>query len=115
MWGSPVGNDAIYCEGQTIFVTENCRVALRRLRKKNYSRTLWVDAACIDQNPFEERNHRIRFMGDVYRQARQVRVWLGEDEHSAIKLRLTRWLGFLEREGIPARGLRAKFRTGKSI
>ena len=119
VWGSPVGNHAIYCEGQTIFVTENCRAALRRLRKKNCIRTLWVDAACIDQNSIEERNHQVRLMGDVYRQARQVLVWLGEDEHFAAKLRLIRWLGLvlkvLQQAGISTKGLRAKFRIGKTI
>ncbi|KAJ0323393.1 hypothetical protein Brms1b_001793 [Colletotrichum noveboracense] len=42
------------------------------------ARTLWVDALCIDQSTHGERNQQVMIMGDIYKSARQVVVWLGE-------------------------------------
>jgi hypothetical protein len=42
--------------------------------------TLWVDALCIDQANIKERNAQVAKMADIYRNARSVRVWLGEAE-----------------------------------
>lgn len=39
----------------------------------------WVDAICIDQNNIEERGMQVEFMFEVYKQARLVLVWLGEE------------------------------------
>ncbi|KAK5091835.1 hypothetical protein LTR70_006365 [Exophiala xenobiotica] len=39
----------------------------------------WVDAICIDQLNIAERNHQVRQMGSIYRQADRVLVWLGND------------------------------------
>ncbi|KAK8080195.1 HET-domain-containing protein [Apiospora hydei] len=35
--------------GQRLPVTDNCHAALVRLRRRLWTRTLWVDAVCIDQ------------------------------------------------------------------
>jgi hypothetical protein len=41
--------------------------------------TLWVDAICINQTDIPERDSEFRQMGAIYRRAKQVQVWLGED------------------------------------
>ena len=41
--------------------------------------TLWVDAICINQKNTPERNSQVRQMGTIYRRAKEVQVWLGED------------------------------------
>lgn len=56
--------------------------ALARLRHRFYSRPLWIDAICIDQAKDkaseEERIVQIQLIGEVYRMACCVRVWLGD-------------------------------------
>jgi len=75
-------------------VTDNCLTALRYLRPKKKARTLWVDAICIDQSSINERNHQVKLMGDVYKLARRVLIWLGEgDADSPGLMRRMRWLG----------------------
>lgn len=77
VWGSPKGDKKLNCNGQPLLVTENCLAALRHLRYRRKSRTLWIDAICIDQSSVKERNHQVRLMGDVYKLARRVLIWLG--------------------------------------
>jgi hypothetical protein len=78
-WGSEDRNCAISCDKKTLFITANCEAALRRLRRKSESRTLWVDSICINQSSIVERNEQVKMMADVYAMAEQVIVWLGED------------------------------------
>ena len=40
---------------------------------------------CIDQNNLAERGHQVRSMGDVYRQASSVWIWLGEETEASIR------------------------------
>lgn len=47
-WGDVTQKVAIKCDGRDLFVTSNCELALRELRQKEESRTLWVDAICIE-------------------------------------------------------------------
>ena len=39
-------------------VSQNLYDALKHLRNATTSRTLWIDAICIDQNNITERNHK---------------------------------------------------------
>jgi hypothetical protein len=76
-WGDPSPENHIICHGKRLTITENCEAALRRLRRQNRSRTLWVDSICIDQSSILERNEQVKLMGDIYRHASRVLVWLG--------------------------------------
>lgn len=38
----------------------------------------WIDSICIDQTNFEERSQQVQLMQQIYQQAEQVIVWLGE-------------------------------------
>lgn len=70
-------------------VTQDLALALRYLRSPQFSRTLWIDAICIDQENLEERGHQVKRMGDVYHTARQVIIWLGpatDDSGFAVKI-----------------------------
>jgi hypothetical protein len=77
VWGSTVGRVELFCEGKTILVTANCEQALRSLRRSKTVFTLWVDAVCIDQSSVSERSQQVQLMGDIYRKAKEVIVWLG--------------------------------------
>ncbi|KAK4104289.1 hypothetical protein N658DRAFT_249603 [Parathielavia hyrcaniae] len=45
---------------------------------RSVKNTLWVDAICIDQDSVEEKNHQIPLMGDIYRNAKETLMCLGE-------------------------------------
>ncbi|CAI0651342.1 unnamed protein product [Colletotrichum noveboracense] len=78
VWGSSHLTHQIEVNGKELQVTVNLYIALYHLRLLDADRVLWVDAVCIDQNNHKERDHQVQQMGDIYRQARQVVVWLGE-------------------------------------
>lgn len=44
---------------------------------------VWIDALCINQNDIHERNWHVQKMGDIYRGAKIVRIWLGESGSDA--------------------------------
>ncbi|KAF7928930.1 uncharacterized protein EAE97_009772 [Botrytis byssoidea] len=39
---------------------------------------LWIDALCINQDDVIERNHQVMQIGSIYKQVREVIVWLGD-------------------------------------
>ena len=81
VWGSPLDPEHITFNGQEGFpVTKNLFIALKYLRSTERERVLWVDALCINQQDVAERNEQVRLMGDVYKNASEVLIWLGEHE-----------------------------------
>jgi hypothetical protein len=50
---------------------------LRYLRLPNQQRHLWIDALCINQDDLSEKDGQVRFMGDIYRQAQAIIIWVG--------------------------------------
>lgn len=85
VWGERRG--AMLCDGKRLEVPLNLAHALIRFRHKTESCLLWADAVCINQNNITERGHQMQMMGDVFRKAERVLVWLGRDgEPSAKKM-----------------------------
>ncbi|KAE8453859.1 hypothetical protein EG329_007635 [Mollisiaceae sp. DMI_Dod_QoI] len=93
-WGSsenPVlaivesSNDTrVSTDQKTLYIGQNLAGALRFLRSPENTRTLWVDAVCINQQDINERNAQVRRMGDIYSLAKKVIIWLGpEGDNSA--------------------------------
>lgn len=93
-WGEPVLDRAVQLGGHQFAVTANLLSILRALRYANKSRTIWVDAICIDQHNILERSHQVSRMNDIYSQASNVIVWLGEPRSDAALA-----FGFLEEFG----------------
>lgn len=60
-----------------ITITRNLDVALRHLRRHVDTRTLWIDALCIDQASPDEKSRQVAAMGRVYSTAVLVIAWLG--------------------------------------
>jgi hypothetical protein len=50
---------------------------LRYLRLPKKKRTVWIDALCINQKDLSEKAAQVNFMGEIYRQAKGIVVWLG--------------------------------------
>ncbi|KAE9367241.1 HET-domain-containing protein, partial [Stipitochalara longipes BDJ] len=80
VWGQSTEQKQIMCNGTPFPVTGNLRAALRRLRRPDESRVLWIDQICIDQENIPERNQQVQIMRDIYRGAERVLIWLGEEE-----------------------------------
>lgn len=78
-WGDSASNKPINVNGFTIEVTTNLEQALRHLRNAEQDLVLWVDAVCINQSDATEKSHQVAFMGKIYEQCAQVRIWLGCD------------------------------------
>ncbi|KAH6644875.1 heterokaryon incompatibility protein-domain-containing protein, partial [Boeremia exigua] len=51
------------------------------ITRKNNPRWLWIDALCINQSDEKEKNDQVQRMGDIFRNAREVVSWLGNDRH----------------------------------
>ncbi|KAL9036475.1 MAG: hypothetical protein Q9180_004280, partial [Flavoplaca navasiana] len=91
-WGSNDLSNVIFVdtknEQESLAITENLHSALQHLRKTSSPRTLWVDAACINQRDDEERSQQVARMADIYRSAAKVLIWLGpEADNSALAIK----------------------------
>ncbi|KXX75276.1 Heterokaryon incompatibility protein 6, OR allele [Madurella mycetomatis] len=79
-WGDATITRPLPCSGQTINVTASLHNALTDLRLPRSRRYLWVDAVCINQSDNEEKEKQIMLMGQIYKQARQVLIYLGKSD-----------------------------------
>ncbi|KAI0443443.1 heterokaryon incompatibility protein-domain-containing protein [Xylaria telfairii] len=83
VWGDYKDHKSIRVNSQSDFwMTENAFTALRRLRwldkkEKMDGIIIWIDAICINQADIRERNAQVAMMGDIYKKAKSVIIWLG--------------------------------------
>lgn len=59
-------------------ITRNCQAALRRVRSRYATKSIWIDSICINQANPEERGHQVDLMPYVYTRARSTFVYVGE-------------------------------------
>ena len=85
-WGSMSRASSLICDSKSLHVTSNLYEGLQRLRRRKSVRVIWVDAVCINQDDVGERNQQILYMARIYKQAKQVVVWLGvtSDENDLV-------------------------------
>lgn len=79
-WGETTLSKTIYC-GHTnaqIKVSLNCYNALRHLRDQVITRTLWIDAICINQENIQERGSQVQIMGEIFSASANTVVFLGD-------------------------------------
>jgi hypothetical protein len=81
-WGDNHKSHSIRCGNGFLPVTANLHSALQRFRYRDRPRMLWADAICINQVDIPERNQQVQQMQRIYQQAREVLVWLGEEQAS---------------------------------
>jgi hypothetical protein len=79
-WGDQSGTHELWIEDKVMKISQNLHVALGYLRDVTVLRTLWVDAVCINQKSFSEKNHQIRQMSSIYSSAAKVLIWVGESD-----------------------------------
>ncbi len=89
-WGSgPRNKSVIISDAFVVPVTETLFNTLRELLWCTTKLLVWVDQICINQKDEVEKQQQICLMGQIYRQAHQVVVWLGDSApnlSTAIKL-----------------------------
>ncbi|KAK9416825.1 putative Heterokaryon incompatibility protein-domain-containing protein [Seiridium unicorne] len=80
-WGDPKNLSTIICNGIRLEVTSNLATALHCLLRQGKTRSLpmnfWIDAICINQQNDGEKESQVMLMGEIFRQALEVIVWLG--------------------------------------
>ncbi|CAM1505827.1 Fc.00g114640.m01.CDS01 [Cosmosporella sp. VM-42] len=79
-WQGQEGSKLIQINGADFPVGQNLYDALKYLRDPQKSRTLWVDALCINQRNTTEKDVQLPLMSFVYSRASDVIVWLAEPE-----------------------------------
>ncbi|KAM7213857.1 Heterokaryon incompatibility protein (HET) domain containing protein [Rhypophila decipiens] len=96
VWGTPLRDREIECDGKSLFITANLRGALRCVRWPTESRTLWADSICIDQADSREQGHQVALIGRIYRNANFP--YLKPDDSLVLD---SRWLSIWELLGRP--------------
>jgi hypothetical protein len=78
-------NDKRFPIGSNLY---DCLCELRRRIDVSESRSMfiWIDAICIDQFNVHERSMQIGLMGNIYRNASRVIVWLGKADASYLQI-----------------------------
>lgn len=66
-------------------ISRGLKAGLLALRQRDVVRQLWVDAICIDQANTKERNEQVPRMDKIYGKAKNVCIWLGEEDSSSKK------------------------------
>jgi hypothetical protein len=70
----------LQCEEKRIQITKNLEAALYEFRLPTSALVLWVDSVCINQSDTSERTHQVKIMGEIFREANRILVFLREEE-----------------------------------
>jgi hypothetical protein len=86
-WGGQDSDFKVILDDKAISVTANAFNLLRDLSSYLFPRLLWIDSICIDQENTDEKTRQVRLMGEIYRSASLVTVWLstGRARQSALE------------------------------
>jgi hypothetical protein len=77
VWGDPTPCRALTLNHGHFSIALNLDSALRCLHPTEVGSLIWIDAICINQNDNTEKGSQVKMMGEIYRLATQVIVWLG--------------------------------------
>lgn len=89
VWGPKVQSKHIHCDNRALPVTDNLYTALKNLRHRTDSVTIWIDQISINQADLAERSQQVLLMADVYSKAENTIIWLGERaENSDIAMKV---------------------------
>jgi hypothetical protein len=80
-WSQNDSTSSIICNGQILSIASNVKAMLQDLQKADSVGTFWIDSICIDQTSIPEKNMQVPKMSSIYREARLVWIWLGEESY----------------------------------
>lgn len=66
----------VFLSGFLMYIDDNLKRLLLRLRLQNRRRVLWIDGLCIDQANLDERQQQVGMMQRIYAQAARVLIML---------------------------------------
>ncbi|MCJ1244774.1 hypothetical protein MMC30_001974 [Trapelia coarctata] len=76
-WDDQAPSHQLLCDGSPLYVTQNVMNFLKFWRWQDGG-LLWIDAVCINQKDVLEKNAQVRQMREVYKNAKEVVISLGE-------------------------------------
>ncbi|KAH9810103.1 HET-domain-containing protein [Teratosphaeria destructans] len=76
VWGDPSLRSTIIVDKCVLDVPASAEQVLRNMRCTDRTRTLWIDAVCINQMDFQERGHQVAIMADIYANTVHNFIWL---------------------------------------
>jgi hypothetical protein len=71
--------------GRKFYIRKNLDAALRQFKHPRRDICVWVDALCINQSDVIEKKAQVSRMHEVYSEAQEVVVWLGEGNEETRK------------------------------
>lgn len=89
-WGDSTEQRQIVLNGQTLNVSPSVHNILCQRRAFFWSRLIWVDSVCINQEDPKEKSHQVRKMQTIYAKAARVTVCLGDSPDAHLARRLIR-------------------------
>jgi len=82
-WGSEQPSESIYCDRKILRVTKHLYEGLKCINHVTKHDLLWADAISIDQDNDQEKEHQVRNMHRIFRNALSVLIWLGPEEQGS--------------------------------
>lgn len=88
-WGAPEFDAKFECDGYVKMITRSLESALYHFRQEDRAVVMWIDQICIDQANHEEKAQQIPLMSQIYENAINTAIWLGDSaDDSGTALRL---------------------------
>jgi hypothetical protein len=76
-WGDVEPTLPLAVNGQVMRVRLHCWHALWQLRYHGFTRNLWIDSICINQEDYVEKSAQVSMMGQIYKYATSVAACIG--------------------------------------
>jgi hypothetical protein len=84
-WGKRVPTHKALCNGKHVPLTASVHALFTHLLGNHEaSKTIWIDALCIDQRNPSECAQQVRLMKDIFSRASLTIVWLGEPNEPSL-------------------------------
>jgi hypothetical protein len=87
-WGNPSLVYEITVDGRPVKITRSAQDVLQNTRSSWKTKTVWIDAICIDQSSNEDKAQQIPLMPLIYQNAAEVIVWLGPSKRAVLATEL---------------------------
>ncbi|KAI2621815.1 HET-domain-containing protein [Hypoxylon sp. NC1633] len=101
-WGVDEAVQCVTLNGHKVPIKKNLYAFLRRhynfLPLSHVDEAyLWVDAICINQSDEHEKSVQLAIMGEIYKRASRIALWLGEDDGGGSDIAIGCWLRLIDK------------------